>query len=147
MSRGQNVVEIDSLEFQIRAAQRRIKMVERSHKCYMRHRSERVAHVKAYNKAHPEVVRPVHARHRYKLLNVEGSYTRFEFEEKCRALGNRCVYCGRDNIKLEPDHVVPVSKGGTNYIDNVVPSCRSCNAQKKDRSVEDFKLCKPNNLV
>ena len=45
--------------------------------------------------------------------------------------GHRCQYCDRaaENI----DHVVPRSRGGTHAWDNVVASCRSCNARKEDR--------------
>ena len=45
--------------------------------------------------------------------------------------GHRCQYCNRaaENI----DHVVPKSRGGTHAWDNVVASCRSCNARKEDR--------------
>jgi 5-methylcytosine-specific restriction endonuclease McrA len=44
---------------------------------------------------------------------------------------HRCQYChrGAENI----DHVVPRSKGGTHTWENVVASCRSCNARKEDR--------------
>jgi 5-methylcytosine-specific restriction endonuclease McrA len=44
---------------------------------------------------------------------------------------HRCQYCGAaaENI----DHVVPRSRGGTHTWDNVVASCRPCNARKEDR--------------
>lgn len=45
--------------------------------------------------------------------------------------GHRCQYCGRQAENL--DHVVPRSRGGTHTWDNVVASCRSCNARKEDR--------------
>ena len=45
--------------------------------------------------------------------------------------GHRCQYCNRaaENI----DHVVPRSRGGAHTWDNVVASCRACNARKEDR--------------
>lgn len=45
-----------------------------------------------------------------------------------------CVYCGRgveDGIKLNCDHVVPLSKGGTTTYGNLVTSCFECNQGKK----------------
>jgi 5-methylcytosine-specific restriction endonuclease McrA len=45
--------------------------------------------------------------------------------------GNRCQYCGRAAENL--DHVVPRSRRGSHSWDNVVASCRSCNARKGDR--------------
>ena len=45
-----------------------------------------------------------------------------------------CTYCGRsrdeDNVKLEIDHIVPVTKGGTNSEDNLTTSCYECNRGK-----------------
>jgi len=49
-----------------------------------------------------------------------------------------CAYCKRVGGKLEADHIVPISKGGTNDFDNLTTSCRKCNRQKKDKSVEQF---------
>lgn len=34
---------------------------------------------------------------------------------------------------FEWDHLIPVSRGGTNDPDNIVVSCRSCNRSKGDR--------------
>lgn len=49
-----------------------------------------------------------------------------------------CVYCSAIGGKLEGDHKIPISKGGTNNLDNLVTACRRCNRQKKDKSVEEF---------
>ena len=51
---------------------------------------------------------------------------------------HRCQYCDRaaENI----DHVVPRSRGGRHSWDNVVASCRSCNARKEDRMLDEVDL-------
>ncbi len=43
-----------------------------------------------------------------------------------------CRYCGRKipEVILEIDHIVPVSKGGTNELNNLITSCRDCNRGK-----------------
>jgi len=50
-----------------------------------------------------------------------------------------CQYCGESapNVLLEVDHIVPVSKGGTNEIMNLVTACRDCNRGKTDRKLDD----------
>lgn len=44
--------------------------------------------------------------------------------------GRRCAYCGRENLPLEVEHVVPKSRGGTDRVSNLVMSCRQCNDEK-----------------
>lgn len=51
---------------------------------------------------------------------------------------NTCFYCGRSDCKMEIDHLLPVSRGGGDDISNLVTSCRRCNAQKHDRTLEEF---------
>lgn len=52
-----------------------------------------------------------------------------------------CVYCGAsgDGVDLECDHVVPVSRGGSNDMDNLATACRSCNRSKKDLLLEEWR--------
>lgn len=52
--------------------------------------------------------------------------------------GSGCQYCGRkaDNI----DHVVPRSRGGQHVWENVVASCATCNARKRDRMLEETSM-------
>ncbi len=50
-----------------------------------------------------------------------------------------CQYCGRSQRQLRSrecltrDHLVPLSRGGTNAWTNVVTSCSSCNIGKSDK--------------
>lgn len=44
----------------------------------------------------------------------------------------RCVFCGRPD-DLQIDHKFPVSKGGTNDIDNLQTLCKYCNQKKRDK--------------
>ena len=47
----------------------------------------------------------------------------------------KCRYCGAKGkyVKLEVDHIIPVSRGGTDDIDNLRTSCFKCNRGKGDR--------------
>lgn len=43
-----------------------------------------------------------------------------------------CTYCGvsGNNAELEIDHIIPISKGGSNHMSNLTTSCRACNMKK-----------------
>lgn len=51
---------------------------------------------------------------------------------------HRCQYCNRSAENL--DHVVPRSRGGEHVWENVVASCRACNARKEDRLLSEAGL-------
>jgi 5-methylcytosine-specific restriction endonuclease McrA len=51
---------------------------------------------------------------------------------------HRCQYCHRSAENI--DHVVPRSRGGEHSWENVVASCRACNARKEDRLLSDCGL-------
>jgi hypothetical protein len=71
----------------------------------------------------------------WKKVLVEGTFTSKEWGALCAKYDNRCVCCGRQ-VKLVPDHIVPTSKDGTNYIDNIQPLCRECNSSKNDQTID-----------
>ena len=55
-----------------------------------------------------------------------------------------CQYCGKmaPDVILHVDHIVPVSKGGTNDILNLVTSCQDCNLGKGARKLDDESVVK-----
>jgi 5-methylcytosine-specific restriction endonuclease McrA len=56
----------------------------------------------------------------------------------------KCQYCGRSTIELKPrqsltrDHLVPLSRGGTNEWTNVVTACSPCNTRKANHLPEEI---------
>ena len=53
----------------------------------------------------------------------------------------KCAYCG-DGNNLTIDHVVPRSKGGTDFTKNVVCCCSDCNQRKGHEPWEEWFLIK-----
>lgn len=50
-----------------------------------------------------------------------------------------CIYCGSfDRISM--DHVVPIYRGGSHGIGNLVSACLACNSSKKDRTIMEWRL-------
>ena len=59
--------------------------------------------------------------------------------DKC---GGHCAYCGKEIAykDMQVDHVHPQYLGGTDDIDNLLPSCRACNFRKDTHSLEAFRV-------
>lgn len=56
--------------------------------------------------------------------------------EVWRRDGGRCKECGLDGsggASLEFDHIIPISRGGADTVENLQVLCRRCNGQKSDR--------------
>lgn len=53
-----------------------------------------------------------------------------------RGLIGECVYCGGRQVGW--DHVIPLSRGGPNTPDNLVPCCGRCNFSKRDRTPDEW---------
>jgi 5-methylcytosine-specific restriction endonuclease McrA len=91
---------------------------------------------KQWRKNNPDkVVAKTHRRNARKLQNG-GSYTAAEWRHLCKQYNNRCLACGRSDVKLTVDHVVPLHLGGSNSIENIQPLCGSCNSSKGTRAID-----------
>lgn len=74
------------------------------------------------------------ARRRALLYNAEGYHTAGDIQRQYGIQKGRCYYC---KVKLfsayHIDHLVPLSRGGTNWPDNIVIACPSCNCKKNNK--------------
>lgn len=50
----------------------------------------------------------------------------------------RCVYCSREQVVFELDHVRPRSRGGSDRVSNLVLACHACNEQKGNQTAAEF---------
>jgi len=68
--------------------------------------------------------------HKARKRGAKGSHTLQEWKELKILLSNHCLGCWKRYIRLTEDHIIPLSKNGTDLIDNIQPLCKSCNSQK-----------------
>jgi hypothetical protein len=85
--------------------------------------------------AYPTENRASQARRRQK---PDGGkvFTAAEFRALCEKTGNRCLCCGATDVRLTADHVLPLSRGGSNGIENIQPLCGSCNSAKGAKHID-----------
>lgn len=51
-----------------------------------------------------------------------------------------CAYCGRKppDVKMQCDHIVPLSRGGSNDPENLTAACFECNSSKGAKLLEEW---------
>ena len=52
--------------------------------------------------------------------------------------GHRCAYCGATDVRLEQEHLIPRSRGGSDRITNLTIACRPCNERKSNQTAAEF---------
>lgn len=64
-----------------------------------------------------------------------GELDAIEWQQIKKSFDFRCAACGKRK-PLEPDHIIPVAKGGPGNAENIQPLCRSCNASKGTKIID-----------
>jgi len=57
--------------------------------------------------------------------------------------GRKCTYCGKENVPLQIEHMVPRAKLGSNRISNLCLACDKCNKAKETKDIAVFLKKKP----
>jgi 5-methylcytosine-specific restriction endonuclease McrA len=86
------------------------------------------------------------AKRRALKVAASGAYTAAEWLALCKHYENRCLSCGTQLRSLTADHIIPLSKGGGNTIENIQPLCGPCNSRKGVNDT-DYRDSKVSNVV
>ena len=116
-------------------------------------RAEQRARVRRWQAMHPELTRAykrswnrrnrVHRQlglvaYRSRRRLAAGRFTAAQWRELLAVWSHTCAYCGMGG-RLTVDHRVPLSRGGSNDIGNILPACHGCNSTKRHLTEEEFR--------
>lgn len=103
-----------------------------------KHAEERNAYQREYSKANRDKLTLYTNSRRARKLEAEGSHTEEQWQELKSFYNFKCLRCGKQEpeIKLTRDHVIPLTQGGSDSIDNVQPLCARCNSKKNNKHID-----------
>lgn len=78
------------------------------------------------------------SRRRALIAGVGGNYTANRIKELIKLQKNKCACCKQHLMKYHVDHIQPISKGGSNSIENIQILCPRCNQTKSNRDPIEF---------
>jgi len=82
-----------------------------------------------YCNTHKTNIAHLKARRYAREKGAVGSHTLIEWNNLKILFNNKCAKC-KERKKLTKDHIIPLSKGGTDFIENIQPLCCNCNSKK-----------------
>lgn len=81
-----------------------------------------------WRKNNPLKTRTKQSERRARERNAEGRYTTQDVKNKYTEQNGKCYWCGKKvGKKYHVDHINPLSRGGSNWPDNICISCPYCN--------------------
>jgi 5-methylcytosine-specific restriction endonuclease McrA len=113
---------------------------ERAQERRRTHPGRAAAATARYVATHPGTVAARNATRNARKCGVPGEFAWQEWQQVIKLYGGRCVYCGCTPDKLTVDHDIPLSRGGSNWLDNVVPACRPCNRAKHAMTGAEYRM-------
>jgi 5-methylcytosine-specific restriction endonuclease McrA len=99
--------------------------------------------IKKYNKTEKGKANAqrVQSKRRANEREIINTLTYQEWLDILKGYKYECAYCNKKFDlfnKPERDHVIPISKGGNNIKENIVPACKSCNSSKQSKDLIIF---------
>lgn len=108
--------------------------LQRQREKYAANPEKTLAANRAWAKANPEKAALVH-RIKRQRKRAAGTLSTADWRSVLAAYGSACLCCGSDDPPTI-DHVVPLSRGGSNTVDNVQPLCNGCNMRKATKTID-----------
>lgn len=93
----------------------------------------------AWRRANPDQARVGRHIRRARIANADGHHTKGDLIEIRARQKNRCAVCSKHlRSGGDLDHIVPLSRGGSNWPKNLQWLCSSCNRSKHNRDPFEF---------
>ena len=91
-----------------------------------------------YRQEHPGASAANFANRQSRKRQAGGEFSTKEWRTLCAYYDYTCLCCWKlePEIKLTSDHLVPLARGCTNFIDNIQPLCLSCNMSKGAKTID-----------
>lgn len=86
---------------------------------------------------HKKIVKRNARRKALRRGAIGPTHTESQWRELVSKYGGYCAYCRIKPVEHR-DHVIPVSEGGTDAIDNIMPACATCNLRKGTMSLANW---------
>ena len=110
---------------------------------YSEHKDALNQQVRQWKKDNPKRVYHHNTKRKAAKRNAQiNDLTMEQWQEILVEHEHKCAYCGRSDVPMTMDHIVPLSKGGLHTKENITTACMSCNSGKKDKSKEEYERIK-----
>ena len=135
---SQNHSESEKQRWKAYQEAHREKYREHSRTYHEANRDKHREQMRAYQRNNLETYAVRNANRHALKAKAGGSFTLQEWEALKAHYDYTCLRCGRrePEIELTIDHVVPLSQGGRNSIENLQPLCRTCNLSKNAKTID-----------
>jgi len=97
------------------------------------------ANTKRHYDNNPQRVMQRAAKYNRQKENAKGYCSEHDAMRLRKVQNDRCAYCGCElNGGGELDHKKPVSRGGSNWPENMAWACLTCSRDKHNKTAEEF---------
>ena len=86
----------------------------------------------------PSSIKSMRHRRRARKMSAAGNTSAAQLQARVDFYGNRCAYCSGSYEAV--DHVIPLSRGGSNWPANLRPACKRCNSSKRAKKLSEWKM-------
>lgn len=115
------------------------KIYESNQKNYRENIEARKDYAREYHAANPGIQRAANQKRRSRLKGADGSFTAVQIRSLMKCQVGKCIYCKSRILDFyHIDHIIPISKGGSNWISNIQLLCKTCNLSKHDKMPWEF---------
>jgi len=112
---------------------------ERYRAYYLTHTDQHKERCAAYRRANSDKLRAYFHRRRIRLQRNGGHFTARDIMVLLLEQHGRCAYCDVHLNTYHIEHKTPVSRGGTNWPDNLCLACPTCNHRKFTKTEDEFR--------